>query len=286
MADPNGRQEGEDTWTVPGLNIEEEINVIDPFTYEGNPCNPEGEDQAIGGACRIESNVSLMKCTEYHWIAHLPRTIEVRPAGKNERICSLPPGGSVAFNGEHIRDGLSVPLPPFLLQLLQFYKLALAQLSPNSIRLVLAYMARCKLLGISPHVDAFRYYFMPCNESQLFAGYVLLKSRVGIPKILGCLRSSGSEWRSRFFFIRSAPGEAPLDIPYYWRTIRPRVKDSPPFARNKRHINSINVPGPRDVSILTSPELLAFLGVIKRPLTPGKWDNRCVSTCTFGFVAK
>lgn len=254
---------GVDTWSVPGLVVKNQIADIKRSTYVDNELNADGDPEATAVSLNFVSTVSCERCAEYHWLAHFPHSIQVRPPGDHERACSRTTDGWVSFNGEHIRNGLTLPLPPLLVELLTFYKIALAQLHPNGIRLVLSFMVRCHHLNIPCTAELFRYFFIPCKDS----GFISIRQRQSRHKILGCLPKSSKHWKVRYFFIRSAPGECQLNIPSTWNVLDDKVKADVPKDRLRDSVDRLCQPGPRDTSVLSSPELLAYFGIIPRKLT-------------------
>ena len=73
---------------------------------------------------------------------------------------SPPDGYVVSFAHFHER-GLVTPAHKFLRGLLHFYKIELQHLNPNGIQHMVAFVALCEgLLGISPHFDLCRYFFI------------------------------------------------------------------------------------------------------------------------------
>ena len=56
--------------------------------------------------------------------------------------------------------GLGVPIPPFLRGLIDYYKISLCNLSPNSVLHVAIFIIFCEVyLGILPHFNLFHHFF-------------------------------------------------------------------------------------------------------------------------------
>jgi hypothetical protein len=60
----------------------------------------------------------------------------------------------------HIERGFGVPAGDFLRGLLQFYRIELAHLVPNSITIIATFIHLCEaFLGITPHFHIWRHFF-------------------------------------------------------------------------------------------------------------------------------
>ncbi|GKV10022.1 hypothetical protein SLEP1_g21447 [Rubroshorea leprosula] len=130
---------------------------------------------SISGYRRLEEMIQ-----EYH----IPRTILVRTGGQNERACSVSRTGWIPVYADHFDAGLRFPLPGLVFDLLADYKLALTQLTPNSIRFIVGFMLLCARLEVPAKAIVFRllfqcrlcpnsggarwYYLSGRDKSQLF----------------------------------------------------------------------------------------------------------------------
>jgi hypothetical protein len=60
----------------------------------------------------------------------------------------------------HIEHGFGVPACDFLRGLLQFYRIELVYLAPNSITIIVTFIHLCEaFLGITPHFHLWRHFF-------------------------------------------------------------------------------------------------------------------------------
>jgi hypothetical protein len=60
----------------------------------------------------------------------------------------------------HIERGFGVPAGDFLRRLLQFYRIDLVHLAPNSITIIVTFIHLCEaFLGITPHFHLWRHFF-------------------------------------------------------------------------------------------------------------------------------
>ena len=76
-----------------------------------------------------------------------------------EDVPSPPDNYMVSFAHFHER-GFVTPAHRFLRGLLHYYKIELQHLNPNEIQHMAAFIALCEeFLGMSPHVDLWRYFF-------------------------------------------------------------------------------------------------------------------------------
>ena len=74
---------------------------------------------------------------------------------------SSPPDGYMVSFTHFYERGLTTPTHKFLRELLRFYKIELQHLNPNGIQHMAAFIALCEgFLGISPHFDLWRYFFV------------------------------------------------------------------------------------------------------------------------------
>lgn len=213
------------------------------------------------------SNVTESRCRDYHWLAHWDSSFECRPAAPAERCCSQPSGGWVAFNGEFIKAGLSFPLPPLLLEILDWYGPCLMQWTPSAIRLILAFLAKCYLMEVCPSVNLFRCFFKPERVREQW-GLFSFRSHVCSTAMTTGMQEDPPFWRNRFFFVRRVSDA--LVVPCVWRDLRGGAFSRPSPDIFKDEIRRLSCPASHDIAILCSPEILSYCGLISRRLAPGK----------------
>ncbi|GKV13767.1 hypothetical protein SLEP1_g24747 [Rubroshorea leprosula] len=138
------------------------------------PCfNPEEEvvSEVAGYETTLENRGSLAHLVENYGV---PGRVLVRPAGSRERACSAPGDHWMPLYSHYLAAGLRFPLPDLLVWLLLEYGLGLTQLTPNAVRLVVAFAMYSRSRGVSfPTANVFKYF------------YVL---------------NAGSGWKDKFFF--------------------------------------------------------------------------------------
>ena len=130
----------------------------------------------------------------------------------NEDVPSLPKGYVVSFAPFHER-GFSTPTHKFLRGLLHYYKVELQHLTPNGVQHIMAFVALCEgFLGISPHFDLWRYFFIvnllkkqeKRQELSVLvgcAGIHLRNNRVNkYPSMR--LSTSNKEWHLHWFYVK------------------------------------------------------------------------------------
>ena len=109
-----------------------------------------------------ELQVSDITESEVLWLQdhfQFPVEYEVSVPGLEDRVVN-PPDGRLAVYQDALWGGLRFPIPEFVLSLLRFYNVVPAQLTPNSIRMVLAFAVLCFLYEVRPHVSLFWAFFM------------------------------------------------------------------------------------------------------------------------------
>lgn len=116
-----------------------------------------------------------------------PKFVQFRLADPAERACSESDGDWSPFNASHLEAGLIHPFLGFLVSVLNFYGIAITQVTPNSIHEILAFIWWCAHKETIPSLTIFRclysmrpasgqlgYYNLHIHEGQgkLFSGLV------------------------------------------------------------------------------------------------------------------
>lgn len=102
-----------------------------------------------------------------------------------------------------------------LLDPLKHYQLCLAQLNPNSIRMLIGFLILCKVHTITPSVNLFRRFFTVRMNGKEPGWYGFAKRPTAAALIAGT-PSSVHGWKPRYFFISSSQT---ADLPS-WRSDR------------------------------------------------------------------
>ncbi|XP_050234650.1 uncharacterized protein LOC126673621 [Mercurialis annua] len=97
---------------------------------------------------------------------------------------------------EQFSAGLRFPLDSFLVEVCRDLKVALGQLYPGTIKVVLAFSEACRLRGCAPSLKVLYHFvdFRKCDGCFVFALGREGRSRIYLP----CLTS---RWRRRFFIV-------------------------------------------------------------------------------------
>ncbi|GKV50147.1 hypothetical protein SLEP1_g56859 [Rubroshorea leprosula] len=125
------------------------------------PCfNPEEEvvSEVAGYETTLENRGSLAHLVENYGV---PGRVLVRPARSRERACLAPGDHWMPLYSHYLAAGLRFPLPDLLVWLLLEYGLALTQLTPNAVRLVVAFAVYSRSRGVSfPTANIFKYFYV------------------------------------------------------------------------------------------------------------------------------
>ena len=109
-----------------------------------------------------ESQASDITEFEVFWPQNhfqFPLEYEVSVSGLEDRVVN-PPDGRLAIYQDALWGSLRFPISKFVWSLFRFYNVVPAQLTPNSIRMVLAFAVLCFLYEVRPHVSLFWAFFV------------------------------------------------------------------------------------------------------------------------------
>ena len=153
-----------------------------------------------------ELQASDISESEVLWLQshfQFPLEYEVSVPGLEDTVVR-PPDGRLAVYQDFLWGGLRFPVPEFVRSVFRFYNLVPAQLTPNSIRMVLAFSVLCFFHEIRPRVSLFRAFFVLRRNSQA-EGWWCFGPR---PKhvLFKGFPSSIHGWREKFFFLGSHSG--------------------------------------------------------------------------------
>lgn len=262
----------EDSWYYPTLNVRAEMDHFRSSDYQRAGGRLSGA-LVEAKASRHFSLVTRVRAAEYHHMIFSPRSLQMRRCTRAERIGSAPVDLWLPICAEFFRVGLRFPIPTFILDVLEYHSIAINQLPPNSMRYLIAFMPKCRLLGIIPTVDLFHTFFVSSTASSVTSsswGYCEFRPRLSFDRILGACPSRNSNYRTRFLFVRNHPDLPPLQFPVRWRTPSGTRGVQPPLDANHPSVIALSRFAVRDATILCSPELTAYLGIFPRELTAGK----------------
>ncbi|GKU94658.1 hypothetical protein SLEP1_g8118 [Rubroshorea leprosula] len=168
------------------------------------PCfNLEEEvvSEVAGYETTLENRGSLAHLVENYGV---PGRVLVRPAGSRERACSAPGDHWMPLYSHYLAAGLRFPLPDLLVWLLLEYGLGLTQLTPNAVRLVVAFAVYSRSRGVSfPTANVFKYFYVLNAGSGREKGWYYFTSRVTNKQRRGLFSAGPSSikgWKDKFFF--------------------------------------------------------------------------------------
>lgn len=132
----------------------------------------------------------------------VPPEFDLRAPTAAQRAHAPPPGYAAIYI-HHFQFGLRLPLPPFVVSLLDHYRIALAQLYPVSVFYILGFMEICRKVSISPTMILFRHFFRLKKSIRTVGWYtfhICNRSRIvyGQP-------SGVHGWKEAFLFFKTAP---------------------------------------------------------------------------------
>ena len=114
---------------------------------------------------------------------------------------SRPPIGWICLYEEHLKACLRFSLHPFIPMLLNEYRVPLAQIVPNGIRILIKFFIIYVEHGIEPTIELFRFCFQLRKAAQCL-GYKTFHARSNL-KIITPDNNAG--WRPRYLFAQ-VPG--------------------------------------------------------------------------------
>lgn len=109
---------------------------------------------------------------------HIPDDVEIRIPGP-EWKANRPPVGWLCVFEDQLKGGLRFPIPQFVRDVLNFFRVPLAQVVPNGVRIVVRFLLTCLEKEIAPpSIALFRYFFQLKKAAQA-PGCVSFQSRGG-----------------------------------------------------------------------------------------------------------
>ncbi|GKV37356.1 hypothetical protein SLEP1_g45397 [Rubroshorea leprosula] len=168
------------------------------------PCfNPEEEvvSEVAGYETTLENRGSLAHLVENYGVSG---RVLVRPAGSRERACSASGDHWMPLYSHYLAVGLRFPLPDLLVWLLLESGLGLTQLTPNAVRLVVAFVVYSRSRGVSfPTANVFKYFYILNAGSSRENGWYYFTGRVANKQRRGLFSAGPSSikgWKDKFFF--------------------------------------------------------------------------------------
>ncbi|GKV09508.1 hypothetical protein SLEP1_g20994 [Rubroshorea leprosula] len=165
--------------------------------------NPEEEvvSEVAGYETTLENRGSLAHLVKNYGV---PGRVLVRPAGSRERGCSAPRDHWMPLYSHYLAAGLRFPFPDLLVWLLLEYGLGLTQLTPNVMRLVVAFAVYSRSRGVSfPTANVFKYFYVLNAGSGREKGWYYFTGRVANKRRRGLFSAGPSSikgWKDKFFF--------------------------------------------------------------------------------------
>ncbi|CAA0810159.1 Unknown protein, partial [Striga hermonthica] len=150
-------------------------------------------------------------------------------APKPEDDFRRPPKGCFTFFVDQIMSGLRFPIQPELQSLSNLFDIPINQFTPNSIRIMVAFIVvtRIVLGNFLPE------FFIYCYGYRFSKDAHCLGRRVGVT-FLDDLSSNITEWKKKYFFIRPAPGQYPFSNEWITsKTKQRKLKELACFEKKK-----------------------------------------------------
>lgn len=196
---------------------------------------------------------------------HIPDDVEIRIPGP-EWKANRPPVGWLCVFEDQLKGGLRFPIPQFVRDVLNFFRVPLAQVVPNGVRIVVRFLLTCLEKEIAPpSIALFRYFFQLKKAAQA-PGCVSFQSRGGF-RIRTPDNNMG--WKNRYFFAK-VPNSGLLEE---WNF------DVQPDRLVKRHLHKpknyekLECLGSRDGRTFREKVL------VKYGLSPANIAGRCSGLC-------
>lgn len=79
-------------------------------------------------------------------------------ARPSERVTALQKGW-VGLYLDYFKEGLRIPVSPFLVEIVRYYKIHVSQLTPNAVSHIIGFEVLCLSQGRACTVGLFRYFF-------------------------------------------------------------------------------------------------------------------------------
>ena len=126
--------------------------------------------------------------------------VRVRLPRPEERACHFSPG-EVCFYEAASLSGLRFPVHPFIMELLNHFRITPRQLIPNSLRIVVSYMEIWLAATDRDMIKVDELVYLYCLKESKEYGYYELVPWVREARIVRDLPSSFRYWKSRLFFV-------------------------------------------------------------------------------------
>ncbi|CAA0841402.1 Unknown protein, partial [Striga hermonthica] len=154
-------------------------------------------------------------------------------APKPEDDFRRPPKGCFTFFVDQIMSGLRFPIQPELQSLSNLFDIPINQFTPNSIRIMVAFIVVTHIV-LGNFLPEF---FLYCYGYRFSKDAHCLGRRVGVT-FLDDLSSNITEWKKKYFFILPAPGQYPFSNEWITnKTKQHKRPDSSQFADMLEELN-------------------------------------------------
>lgn len=99
----------------------------------------------------------------------------------------------------YFKEGFRIPVSPFVLEVLGYYKIHVSQLTPNAVGRIIGFEVLCRSQGRACTVGLFRYFF----QMKLSQDWYSFSTRAGRPELLVGFPESIKGWKEKFFFVKT-----------------------------------------------------------------------------------
>ena len=122
------------------------------------------------------------------------------------------------------KDGMRLPIPKLVRDILDHYEVAPSQLMPNAWRILMSLEVLSVQHGVEWDVrDVLYSYYLKEHDTE--KGRYQLIARIGRVPIITCLRTNDHFWKDRYFFVKGdlvyGP-RGPGDAAEHWQTTSKR----------------------------------------------------------------
>lgn len=163
--------------------------------------------EKIPGSLVVNSDMTELELDNLREKYGIPQTVELVIPSSDWKACSPPIGYGVVYRGQ-LEAGFRLPAHRFWAQLVGYYHLSLAQLTPSAIFCVVHFLVGCAKGGVNPTIDLFRYYFQ-VKKSPKDCGFMTVNSRKN-REFRVKNPDKFRKWKTKYFFFKPLDGEDTL----------------------------------------------------------------------------
>ncbi|GMN49255.1 hypothetical protein TIFTF001_018410 [Ficus carica] len=159
-----------------------------------------------------------------------PNEVQLRLPFKGERADTVSEGWICMYT-IYFECGLQLPLPPLLIRAMNHYNLAIPQLMPNGMRVLLGLIVLSEEANIELTVDDVIAMYYPQENSKDHGRYSMYPRRK--KQVVGEMKNADRYWQDHYFFMhvnKKSMGVLADAFNPLWGTLRKELKKPPPKA--------------------------------------------------------